>query len=129
MKFTGQITIVMPEVGGTSQSGKQWRRKSYVCRYDNSNPQYPKEIVFDVMGDKIDQFNIQKGGQYELDVDFTSREYQGKHYMQATAWKVTLLDQPQATPQQSVQPQVAQPQQSQPAPHAVQPADNDPLPF
>lgn len=118
MKITGQIALAMPEVSGVSQSGKQWRRRSYVCTYDSSNTQYPKEVLFDVMGDKIDQLNIQQGGQYELEIDFSVREYNGKRYMQANAWKATRLD--------------AQPVQQAPQAIAPQPepqADDDGLPF
>lgn len=118
MKITGTITVALPEVSGVSQSGKQWRRKSYVCAYDNST-QYPKEVLFDVMGDKIDHLNIQQCGQYELEIDFSVREYNGKRYMQANAWKATRLD--------------AQPVQQAPQKVIQQPASTDelgdPLPF
>lgn len=119
MKITGQITLAMPEASGVSQSGKAWRRRSYVCVYDFSNGQYPKEVLFDVMGDKIDQLNIQQGGRYELEIDFSVREYQGKRYMQANAWKATRLD---ARPVQ----QTPQPTTPPPAPTD---ALGDPLPF
>ena len=32
MKFNGTIVLALPEASGTSQSGKSWRRRSYVCR-------------------------------------------------------------------------------------------------
>lgn len=102
--FNGIITLAMPEASGTSQSGKQWRRRSYVLRYDNSNEQYPKEVLFDVLGDKIDTLNIQQGGEYEVEIDFSVREYQGRRYMSASAWKATAKNVPTATaPQQAAQ--------------------------
>ena len=102
--FNGIITLAMPEASGTSQSGKQWRRRSYVLRYDNSNEQYPKEVLFDVLGDKIDSLNIQQGGEYELEIDFSVREYQGKRYMGANAWKATAKNVPTAPAPQSATP-------------------------
>lgn len=115
--FNGTITLAMPEVSGTSQSGKQWRRRSYVLRYDNSNEQYLKEVLFDVLGDKIDSLNIQQGGEYEVEIDFSVREYQGRRYMSASAWKATAKNVPNATaPQQATQP-------------APQPQGADDLPF
>lgn len=117
--FNGIITLAMPEASGTSQSGKQWRRRSYILRYDASNEQYPKEVLFDVLGDKIDSLNIQQGGEYELEIDFSVREYQGRHYMSANAWKVTAKNVPTApAPQQATQT-VPQPQGD----------DTDQLPF
>lgn len=120
--FNGIITLAMPEASGTSQSGKQWRRRSYVLRYDASNEQYPKEVLFDVLGDKIDSLNIQQGGEYEVEIDFSVREYQGRRYMSANAWKATAKNVSTATtPQQATQPA------PQPAPQP-QGADDD-LPF
>lgn len=102
MKFNGTIVLALPEVSGTSQSGKSWRRRSYVCRYDTTNEKYPKEVLFDVMGDRIDELNIQQGGQYELEVDFAVREWNGKRFMQASAWKAVRLDAAPTPPAQTV---------------------------
>lgn len=96
MTIKGTITWESAESSGVSQSGKPWRRKSYICCYDSSNAQYPKEVLFDVMGDKIDTFNLHKGSNVEIEVDFNVREYQGKNYMQATAWKCTAAVAPAA---------------------------------
>lgn len=125
--FNGIITFAMPEASGTSQSGKQWRRRSYVLRYDNSNEQYPKEVLFDVLGDKIDSLNIQQGGEYELEIDFSVREYQGRRYMSANAWKATAKNVPAAPAQQGWEAAYPTPQAS---PQTVaQPQGADDLPF
>lgn len=100
MNFKGIITAAMPIASGTSKNGKEWRRASYILQYDNSNEQYPKSVLFDVMGDKIEQLNIRQGQEYEIEIDFTTREYNGRTYMSASAWK--------ATPLQAVPPQPAQ---------------------
>lgn len=73
MTFNGIITAAMPVASGTSKSGKEWRRASYILQYDNSNEQYPKSVLFDVMGDKIEQLNIKQGVEYEVEIDFTCR--------------------------------------------------------
>lgn len=119
MNFKGIITAAMPIASGTSKNGKEWRRASYILQYDNSNEQYPKSVLFDVMGDKIEQLNIQQGQEYEIEIDFTTREYNGRTYMSASAWKATPTQQyaPQQPAYQQAQPQTA------PAPQA------DDLPF
>ena len=124
MNFKGIITAAMPIASGTSKNGKEWRRASYILQYDNSNAQYPKSVLFDVMGDKIEQLNIQQGQEYEIEIDFTTREYNGRTYMSASAWKATPTQQP--APQQ----QVYQQTQAQPQPHTASPAPQaDDLPF
>lgn len=126
MKFTGVITTVCPEQSGVSKSGKQWQKQEYVLCYDNTNQQYPKSVVFSVMNDRIGQFNIQQGGQYEVELDFDAREYNGRYYMSANAWKcITLQVAAQAT---AVQTGYTQVQAAQPiAPVTTQ--TNDDLPF
>lgn len=91
MTINGIITNIFPETFGTSQNGKAWRRRDYILTYDNSKPEYPKAIAFAVMGDNIDKFNLQEGVEYELNIDFTAREYQGKAYMSATCWRAKAI--------------------------------------
>lgn len=98
MKFKGIITALTPIAEGVSKNNRAWRRASYVLTYDNSNAQYPKSVLFDVMGDKIEQLNIQQGQEYEIEIDFTTREYNGRTYMSASAWKATPLQTAPAQP-------------------------------
>lgn len=98
MNFKGIITAAMPVASGTSKNGKEWKRASYILQYDNSNEQYPKSVLFDVMGDKIEQLNIKQGVEYEVEIDFTTREYNGRTYMSASAWKATPTAQPAPAP-------------------------------
>ena len=114
MTFKGIITAAMPVASGTSKSGKEWRRASYILQYDNSNEQYPKSVLFDVMGDKIEQLNIQQGQEYEIEIDFTTREYNGRTYMSASAWKATPTQQPQQAPAQQGWEQMYKQPQAQP---------------
>lgn len=113
MNFKGIITAAMPVASGTSKNGKEWRRASYILQYDNSNEQYPKSVLFDVMGDKIEQLNIKQGVEYEVEVDFSCREYNGRTYMSASAWKATPTQQPQQAPAQQGWEQMYQQPQAQ----------------
>lgn len=103
--FKGLVAAVSPIQSGTSKSGKAWRKVDVVLIYDNSKPEYPKAIVFSVMNDNIEKFCFVQGGEYEVEVDFSVREYQGKHYMSASCWKAARLDEASAAPQAQYQPQ------------------------
>lgn len=127
MNFKGIITAAMPVAIGTSKSGKEWRRASYILQYDNSNEQYPKSVLFDVMGDRIEQLNIQQGVEYEVEIDFTCREYNGRTYMSASAWKATPTQQPQQAPAQQGWEQMYQQPQAQQTQSAH--TQDDGLPF
>lgn len=129
MTFKGIITAGMPVASGTSKNGKEWRRASYILTYDNSNEQYPKSVLFDVMGDKIEQLDIQQGKEYEVEIDFTTREYNGRAYMSASAWKATPLQAAPAQPASTNDPYAAmgmQPKQPQAQPAPTEDSD---LPF
>lgn len=131
MLFTGTIQSALPEQSGTTAAGKQWRRKDYILLYDNANPQYPKTVLFSVMGDNIDKLSIQQGQQYDIEIDFSTREYSGRMYMSATAWKATLKDAPQQQPA-PVQQTPQDPFRMAPPAYQQQPApmqQSDDLPF
>lgn len=123
--FKGVVTAVSQIQSGTSKSGRQWQRVDVVLTYDNSKPEYPKAVLFSVMNDNIGKFNLQLGCEYEVEVDFSVREYQGKNYMSASCWK--------ATPTQPIAPPVPQQpvyQQAQPQTPATTTAPQaDDLPF
>lgn len=114
--------MALPEQSGTSKSGKEWRKREYVVEYEHGR--YPKSVVFSVMGQKIDELNIQQGAEYDLSIDFEAREWNGRYFLQASCWKATPTQQATAQPEQ--QPVYQQPQtqpQTAPAPQA------DDLPF
>lgn len=107
--FKGVVTAVSQIQSGTSKSGKQWQRVDVVLTYDNSKPEYPKSVLFSVMNDNICKFNLQQGCEYEVEVDFKVNEYQDKHYMSASCWKATPMQQ---VPVQPVQQAACQPEQA-----------------
>ena len=46
MEITGKIIAVLPEQGGTSKSGNEWKKQEYVLEM-NDQSQYPKKVCFD----------------------------------------------------------------------------------
>lgn len=145
MLVNGQITNIFPIASGVSQAGKQWARQDYIVTYDATKPDYPKTILFSVMNDNIEKLGIKVGSFYDLEVDFTTREYNGRTYMQASCWKATekmgtttaqapTYQQPQpasypSSPVQQYQSIIQANTQGVPTPPPAEPSNNDPLPF
>ena len=54
MEITGKIIAVLPERGGISKTGNEWKMQEYVIE---THEQYPRKVCFNVFGsDKIAQF-------------------------------------------------------------------------
>ena len=86
MEITGKIIAVLPERGGVSKTGNEWKTQEYVIE---THEQYPRKVCFNVFGaDKISQFNIQVGEEMTVSFDINAREYQGRWYNDIRAWKV-----------------------------------------
>ena len=85
MEIKGKIIELLSEKSGQSANG-EWRKQEYILETDG---QYPKMICFMAWGDKIDQFNIQKGETVVVEVDIESREFNGRWYTDVKAWKVS----------------------------------------
>lgn len=96
--FKGTVTSVSQIQSGTSKAGNQWRRVDVVLTYDNAKPEYPKAVLFSVMNDNINKFGLQLGCEYEVELDFSVHEYQGRNYMSATCWKAALTGAPVQAP-------------------------------
>lgn len=105
MIFKGKVTYVSPVTSGTSKAGKAWTKIEAVLVYESGNSEYERSIVFSVMNDNIAKFGITVGGEYEVEVSFSTREYNGRYYMSASAWKCTAVAvvAPQATAPQAAE--------------------------
>lgn len=86
MEITGKIIAVLPERGGVSKTGNEWKMQEYVLE---THEQYPRKMCFNVFGaDKIAQFNIQAGEEMTVSFDINAREYNGRWYNDIRAWKI-----------------------------------------
>lgn len=86
MQITGTIVKVLPVQTGTSAKG-EWRKANYVLEYGDK---IKKNMSFSVFGS--DQDVLQEGYSVNIDFDVESREYQGKWYTDAKAWKINVLE-------------------------------------
>lgn len=113
--ITGKIIAVLPTRSGTSARGTQWSSQTAVIE---THEQYPKRVSFDVLGDKITEFNLHVGEEVTVSFDINAREYNGKWYNSVNAWQVVRQSGQQApmqggynmTPQTGAQAAQAAPQ-------------------
>lgn len=86
MEVTGRVIAVLPEQGGVSKSGNEWKKQEYVIE---TQEQYPKKVCFQIFGaDRIAQAAIQPGEMITVFFDIDSREYQGRWFTNISCWKV-----------------------------------------
>jgi hypothetical protein len=86
MEVKGKIIAVQPVQTGEGKNGT-WKKQEYVIEYEQ-NTQYPRKMMFNLWGDKIDQYNILEGQSIKVSFDIDCREYNGRWYNDIRAWKV-----------------------------------------
>lgn len=122
MEVRGKIVTVLPIQTGEGKNGT-WKKQDYVIDYDQQS-QYPRKMMFNLWGDKIDQFNIQEGQMVRVSFDIDCREYNGRWYNDIRAWKVEADDGMPAGPDFA---QAAT--QAPPTPEMLPSDDGSDLPF
>ncbi len=105
----GKIIAVLPTRSGTSARGTQWSSQTAVIE---TLEQYPKKLAFDVMGERIANFNLQVGECLTVQYDFDAHESNGRWFNSCRAWNVIRLQAGgQMMPPQGGYQQPAPPQQ------------------
>ena len=88
MKVTAKITKVMEATSGTSATGKEWKKLSFLAE---TTEEYNNLYCFEVFGEeKVDNFlKFNRVGQL-VDVDFNvkTNEWKDKYFTSLQAWKI-----------------------------------------
>jgi hypothetical protein len=84
MELKGKVIQLLPVQTGMGKKG-QWKKQEFIVE---TQAQYPKKVCLSAWGDKIDQFNVKEGDMLNISVDLESREYNGRWYTEARAWKI-----------------------------------------
>jgi len=88
MEISGKISLLLPLVTGQGKNG-EWRKQEFVIEI--ADGQYPKKVCLSLWGEKIDQASLTVGETAKISFDLESREYNGRWFTQATAWRVEKL--------------------------------------
>lgn len=88
MEITGKVIFILPLRSGISKNGKEWKSQEFVIEIHGN---YPRKICINIFGDKIDTFNLQRGGNYHVFFDVDAKEFNGRWYNSFNAFKVELM--------------------------------------
>ena len=89
MLVTGKLIKVLDKQQGTSKSGKDWVKQTFVI---DTNEQYNNIIAFELFGEeKVENFNKYNTVNSIVEVEFNVKcnEWQGKYFTSLQAWKVS----------------------------------------
>lgn len=84
MELKGKVIQILPEQTGMGKKG-QWKKQEFIVE---TQSQYPKKVCLSIWGEKISQFSLKEGELVTVGVDLESREYNGRWYTEARAWKI-----------------------------------------
>ncbi len=87
MEIEGKVVQLQPVQSITSQKGPM-KKLEFVIETESK---FPKKICFSLWNDKIDLLNAKAGDNVKVSFDLESREYNGRWYTEAKAWKVENL--------------------------------------
>lgn len=84
MELKGKVIQLLPLQSGMGKKGP-WKKQEFIIE---TQSQYPKKVCLSIWGDKVDQFNVSVGQVVTAAVELESREYNGRWYTEARAWKI-----------------------------------------
>lgn len=89
MEITGTLSRILPLVTGQGRNG-EWRKQEFVIDIEAGN--FPKKVCFSLWGDKIGQVSLREGAVIKVFFDLESREYNGRYFTEARAWKIENVE-------------------------------------
>lgn len=84
MEIKGKVVQLLQLQTGQGKKGP-WKKQEFIIE---TQGQYPKKVCLSAWGDKVDQYNLSIGDEVSVSVDLESREYNGRWYTEARAWKL-----------------------------------------
>ena len=100
MQITGTLVQKLEKINGKSQNG-EWQKQEFIISVGDK---YPKQVCLSAWGERCDELeNIQIGDTVTAELEISSREYNGKWYTEARAWKFLNINQAPKV-QESTQP-------------------------
>ena len=95
LEISGKIFSILPSQNGEGQKGP-WVKQNFVIE---TGDQYPRKICLQAWNDKAEIVSrLKQGDEVKVAIDLESREYQGKWYTDAKAWKIEVVSQAASVP-------------------------------
>jgi hypothetical protein len=90
MILKGKFKALLKKETGTSKTGKQWEKQSFIL---DTGADFNSEICIATFGENIEKIqNIKEGTDIEISVNISSKEFNGKYYHNISAWKIDTQD-------------------------------------
>ncbi len=106
MEINAKVIRILDEQVIKSRSGEEYIKYSFVVE---TNEKYAKKICLTCMGkDRWGKLGIRVGLSYNLGVDISSREWNGRWFTEASCWNAVVLDEAKVAAQESTQTNVSQ---------------------
>ena len=100
MQITGTLVQKLEKIKGNTVKG-EWQKQEFIISVGDK---YPKQVCLSAWGERCDELeNIQIGDTVTAELEISSREYNGKWYTEARAWKFLNINQAPKV-QESTQP-------------------------
>ncbi len=100
MQITGALVQKLEKIKGNTVKG-EWQKQEFIISVGDK---YPKQVCLSAWGERCDDLeNIQIGDTVTAELEISSREYNGKWYTEARAWKFLNINQAPKV-QESTQP-------------------------
>ena len=104
LEVTGKITKILDLQTGTTQSGSEWKKQSFILE---TKEQYNNVYCFELFGEeKVENFlKFNKvGNEVKVDFNVNTNEWKGKYFTTLSAWKVFKADATSSSNTQVEQP-------------------------
>lgn len=98
LDITGKIIQKLNKTEGISKAGKPWSKQEFVIETQET---YPRKVMISTMNEKVNElerFNV--GDVVTASLNLESREYNGRWYTDARAWKIQGQGSGAASPQE-----------------------------
>lgn len=87
MEIQGKVIKILSLQTGEGKNGT-WKKQEFILETDTA---YPKKICFSLWGDKLNMLQGAEGQSVTVGFDLESREYNGRWFTEAKAWKIEIL--------------------------------------
>jgi hypothetical protein len=85
LEIDGKVVTVLEEQRG-GNAGREWIKQSFVIEVPG---RFPKRVCFVAWGDQVDKVkDLLEGDYIKVSFDLESREYAGRWYTDAKAWRI-----------------------------------------